>query len=85
MPENCQIPLEIQQLPPPLIALWESLPEFFSREVAAEKTGGLFTPRTLANLDSLKRGPAGRFRIGPKVAYVKTEFVIWLAGQIKPL
>jgi hypothetical protein len=32
-------------------------------------TGGILQPRTMANLDSVGKGPEGRFRFGRKVAY----------------
>jgi hypothetical protein len=44
-------------------------------------TGGIVNPRTLANLDSLGKGPKGRIKIGRKIAYPVSEFVKWLESR----
>ncbi|GFO60958.1 hypothetical protein GMST_32830 [Geomonas silvestris] len=44
-------------------------------------TGGVISPRSLANLDSLGLGPEGAFRIGRKVAYPVAAFIDWLEGR----
>jgi hypothetical protein len=41
-------------------------------------TGGLISEKYQANLDSAGRGPAGRIRIGRKVAYPVNEYLTWL-------
>lgn len=48
-------------------------------------TGGLFSPRYLANLDSLKSGPKQRIRIGRKIAYPVDALCDWLAERIRPV
>lgn len=40
-----------------------------ARTEAGKFSGGLTNPRTLANLDSLGCGVAGRFRCGKRIAY----------------
>lgn len=51
-----------------------------SRTEIAKFSGGLLTPRTLANLDSLNEGPP-RGRCGRKVFYPTDELVIWLQAR----
>jgi hypothetical protein len=41
-------------------------------------TGGLISEKYIANLDSQGRGPAGRVRIGRKIAYPVNEVIQWL-------
>ena len=48
-------------------------------------TGGIVDPKYLANLDSLGKGPAGRIRVGRKIAYPVDSFVQWLEDRVKPL
>lgn len=43
-------------------------------------TGGMITPKTLANLDSLGQGPK-RIKIGRKTGYPVNEFVSWLRDR----
>ena len=40
-----------------------------ARTEIAKFTGGMLSPKYMANLDSLGCGPAGRVRIGRKVGY----------------
>ena len=47
-------------------------------------TGGLLNPRTMANLDSLGKGPAGRLRMGRKIVYPSGSFFEWLVSRLKP-
>jgi hypothetical protein len=58
---------------------------FISRDRVSEFTGGAINPRTLANLDSLGKGPAGRFRLGKKVCYPMESFITWLESRCKEL
>lgn len=45
-------------------------------------SGGLITPKTIANLDSLGLGPAGRLRIGGRrIGYEVNELVRWLESR----
>jgi len=44
-------------------------------------TGGVVNQKYLANLDSQGRGPAGRIRIGRKIAYPVADFIDWLENR----
>jgi len=44
-------------------------------------TGGIISEKYLANLDSQGRGPAGRVRVGRKIAYPVVEVVKWLESR----
>lgn len=44
-------------------------------------TGGLISPKTQANLDSLGQGPE-RIRIGRQVAYPVDAYVKWLESRV---
>jgi hypothetical protein len=48
-------------------------------------SGGLVTPRYVANLDSRGLGPAGRFMVGGKVAYSVNSVIDWLMARAKPV
>ena len=61
--------------------LRKELPPVFARHEVGRLTGGIISPGTLGNLDSLGKGPAGRLRIGHKVAYSRDLFVDWIAGR----
>ena len=54
---------------------------FVARDEIGRFTGGIVSPRYLANLDSQGRGPKGRFRIGRKVAYPVQAFITWLESR----
>lgn len=41
-------------------------------------TGGLISEKYQANLDSAGKGPAGRIRVGRKIAYPVNEYLNWL-------
>ena len=56
-----------------------------SRVEAARLSGGLVTPKTLANLDSQGLGPGARVRYGKKIGYPVEEFARWLADRIQPI
>ncbi|MDI6797108.1 MAG: hypothetical protein QMD09_09185 [Desulfatibacillaceae bacterium] len=52
-----------------------------SRSEVSRFSGGVLHPRTLANLDSLGKGPSGRIRVGRKVCYPVTELVNWMEAR----
>lgn len=56
--------------PSPVIARDQRMLDRFS--------GGLLNARTLANLDSLGKGPSGKIRVGKKVAYPVADLVAWM-------
>ena len=65
----------------PLAARWPS--PFVAREKVGEFTGGIISPKTLANLDSSGGGPKGRITVGRKVAYPVAELIVWLESRAK--
>jgi len=68
---------------PDFSQLAESWPSpIVARESIREFSGGLLHPRTMANLDSKKQGPAGRFRVGRKIAYPTVSVVEWLEKRV---
>jgi len=62
-----------------LSSLEEKWPSaFVAREVSKEFTGGLVSPKSLANLDSQGEGPEGAIHCGRKVIYPVKCFIAWL-------
>lgn len=53
-----------------------------ARSKVGEFTGGLLSPRYLANLDSAGRGPPIRLRCGKKVAYPIEALCQWLLTRM---
>lgn len=49
-----------------------------ARSQIARFSGGLLTPKTLANLDSLGKGPEGRLVVGRRVGYDVHTLVEWM-------
>jgi hypothetical protein len=54
---------------------------FVARQDVGRFTGGLVTPKYLANLDSLGRGPEMRIRVGRKIGYPVKAFIAWLEDR----
>jgi hypothetical protein len=44
-------------------------------------TGGSLSEKYIANLDSLGKGPDGRFRIGRKICYPVNSLIAWLESR----
>ena len=63
--------------------LEEILPPCFPRKRVHELTFGLVNPRTLANKDSEKTGPAGRFFLKREVWYQKDGFLEYVKTILK--
>ncbi len=55
--------------------------DFVPRKAVGRFTNGLLSPRTLANLDCVGKGPRGRVRIGNQIAYPVTELMEWLEAR----
>lgn len=51
---------------------------FVARQEVGKFTGGIINPKYLANLDSQGKGPEGRIRVGRKIAYPVSPFIVWL-------
>jgi len=64
--------------------LLTELPALVARSEVPKLCGGLVASRTLANLDSEGKGPAGRLQVGGKVAYPRSELVSWLRARSRP-
>jgi hypothetical protein len=58
---------------------WPS--QIVARTEIKKFTGGLISEKYIANLDSAGKGPAGRIRIGRKIAYPVNELVRWLESR----
>lgn len=66
-----------------LSLLEESLPPCFPRKQVRELTFGIVNPRTLANKDSEKTGPSGRFFVKREVWYQKAGFLEYVKAMLK--
>lgn len=64
--------------------LEEALPPVFTRKTASKMTGGMFTPRTLSNLDAAGKGPSSKVRAGKNIIYEKNDFLHWLHNTLRP-
>lgn len=62
---------------------WPS--SFVARDKVSEFSGGIINPRTIANHDCKGTGPAGRFRVGRKIAYPVQSLVEWLEARSQSL
>ena len=54
-----------------------------ARKRVGDFTGGMLSPRTMANLDSLGLGPDGIIKIGNSVGYLKNPYVEWLIRRVR--
>ena len=52
-----------------------------ARQELEKFSGGILNPKTIANLDSQKKGPAGRIRIGRKIAYPVSSLISWMENR----
>lgn len=62
-----------------LAARWPS--SLVAREKIGEFTGGIISPKTIANLDATGEGPEGRITVGRKVAYHCDSLVKWIESR----
>lgn len=62
---------------------WRS--SIVARNQVKEFSGGLFSGRYLANLDSLGKGPKGRIRVGRQVAYRVPYLISWMEERCEVL
>jgi hypothetical protein len=72
--------IEKKSVRPALLKMLDKWPSsVVAREEIGRFTGGMIRPGTLANLDSIGKGPEGRFFTGGrKVVYDAEQFVLWL-------
>jgi hypothetical protein len=77
------VPACIEALGESYTRLWEQFSEFPTRVEISERIR-IFTPRSLANLDSKGRGPAGRQIFAGKTCYPRDQVVAWFASLAGP-
>ena len=71
---------------PDLSHLAEGWPSpLIARSEVRTFTGGLLSEKYLANLDSQGKGPAGRVKIGRKIAYNVSQLISWLESRAETL
>ncbi len=56
-----------------------------ARDRVGDFSGGIIKSKYLANLDSQGKGPAGRIKIGRKIAYSVSSLIAWLEGRARVL
>lgn len=66
-----------------MAASWGS--PVIARTEVGRFSGGLLSPKSLANYDCQGIGPEGRFRIGRKICYPVPELIIWLRARTRPV
>lgn len=71
----------IEQLIEEMEQRWPS--PVVARKDIGRYTGGLISPKTAANLDSLGLGCPGKFCIGNNAGYPTSSMSIWLKSRIK--
>ena len=74
--ETKDIPREIQSLADSWGSPW------VARKEIDRFSGGMLHPRTMANLDALKKGPP-RFVVGGSVGYQVADLVEWIAERFR--
>ena len=68
-----------------LAVLAENWPSgIVARDEVHRFTGGLISPKTQANLDSIGDGPEDAIRIGRKVVYPVKSYIKWLESRATP-
>lgn len=68
------------------IELEKSLPAIIARKEVKKYTGGMFSPRTLANEDSQGTGIKNRIKmkgIRGGVGYLKSDFIDWFIKKLQ--
>jgi len=59
----------------------KDLPNIIARAEVGRLLGNVISSKTLANLDSLGKGPRGRHKLGNKVFYLKAPFINWFENR----
>ena len=59
-----------------LIEKWPST--IVAREEVGRFSGGILSPKSMANIDSSGEGPEGAIRVGRKIAYPVDSLVCWM-------
>ena len=63
--------------------LLKRLPPLVPRNKVGVLTGGLISPKSLANKDSLGLGPRKKVKFGGKVCYPREALIEWILEQIE--
>ncbi len=63
-------------------SLEQNLPAFFTRRESVKHLGGLFTAKSLSNIDSANNG-APKQLMGKKIVYEKYSFIQWLRNYFR--
>ena len=58
---------------------------YVAREEVGPFSGGILSPKSLANLDAMGKGPRGRFRCGRKVVYPVSSLVEFCESRSQAL
>jgi hypothetical protein len=67
-----------------LFSMAEKWPSsYVARKKISELTGGIISPKYLANLDCAGKGPSKRIRIGGQIAYEIHALIEWLSSRSK--
>ena len=53
-----------------------------ARKEVGKFSGGLLSPKYIANLDSIGKGPGNRLRVGRLVVYPVDSLIQWLENRI---
>lgn len=61
-------------------SIYDKLPSYLSRKDVGKFFGAIISPRYMANLDSINKGPV-RLRIGRKTVYRKEDLIAWLQAR----
>ena len=73
---NKEIPKEVLSL----AEAWGS--PWVARKEIGRFSGGLLRPRTMANLDALKKGPP-KFMVGGAVGYQVADLMAWISERFR--
>ncbi len=63
-------------------ALEKALPAVFTREEASRCMGGLFSSKSLSNMDAQGIGPSVKVKIGKKIGYERKSFMCWIRRKL---
>jgi hypothetical protein len=70
---------QIEQAIDQMAGKWPS--NVVARKALREFSGGLLSPKTMANLDSAGEGPEGRFLLLSQTAYPVDSLIAWLKSR----
>lgn len=75
-----EIPVEDEQ---EFIELFRELPPVIARSHVEKFFGGLFTRKTLANLDAMGKGPDVSYAVGKTIVYRRDALLQWILKNYK--